>query len=85
MDDIINAGVTRSSNLPPQLDGGRGCVTDHVVKEIKYALIEANKRAVEEKNSYSVVYIDTLQTVLVIQTDFAGEEYGWDHIATVTP
>ena len=85
MDDIINAEGPGISKLSPQLSGGRGCVTDHVVSEIKYALIEANKRAVEEKNSYSVVYIDTLQTVLVVQTDFAGEEFGWDHIATVTP
>ena len=46
MDDIINAEGPGSSKLSPQLSGGRGCVTDHVVSEIKYALIEANKRAV---------------------------------------
>lgn len=85
MDNTINTVTPLTSSSFPRLSGGREHMADQVVSEIKYALIEANKRAVEEKNSYSVVYIDTLQTVLVVQTVFAGEEFGWDHIATVTP
>lgn len=85
MDNTINTETPQTSSSFPRLSRGREYMADQVVSEIKYALIEANKRAVEEKNSYSVVYIDTLQTVLVVHTDFAGEEFGWDHIATVTP
>jgi len=77
--------MDKGTDLSPQLHGGRRSVTDHVVKEIKYALIDANKRAIKEKRSYSVVYIDSLETILVVESRLSGEEYGWDHIATVTP
>ena len=77
--------MDKGTDLSPQLHGGRRNVTDHVVKEIKYALIDANARAIKEKRSYSVVYIDSLETILVVESRLSGEEYGWDHIATVTP
>jgi len=77
--------MDKGTDLSPQLHGGRRSVTDHVVKDIKYALIEANKRAIEEKCNYSVVYIDSLEVLLVVNSKLSGEEYGWDHIATVTP
>jgi hypothetical protein len=85
MEDKVTNLAIKDTELSAQLRGGRGSVTDRVVREIKYALIDANTRAIQEKTSYSVVFIDTLETVLVVESKLSGEEYGWNHIATVTP
>lgn len=53
-------------------------------EEIGQALIWAGELARENNTSFSVIYMDSFNIAIPIQTSEGEGEYGWEVIATVS-
>jgi|TARA_R110000764_G_C10826061_1_gene362252 tRNA uridine 5-carbamoylmethylation protein Kti12 len=52
---------------------------------IKEVINDAHSDAKRTNTEYSVVYVDTLQELITVRSELSGEEFGWQHILSVSP
>tara|TARA_B100000768_G_C10984844_1_gene251422 strand:- start:355 stop:543 length:189 start_codon:yes stop_codon:yes gene_type:complete len=60
-------------------------IQQNTINLLKEVLRDAHSDAQKNNTPYSVVYVDTLQELIVIDSKIGGEEYGWQTIIEVSP
>ena len=60
-------------------------IQQNTINLIKEVLNDASSDAQNKNTTVSVVYIDTLQELIVVDSNIGGEEYGWQPILEVSP
>lgn len=60
-------------------------IQQNTINLIKEVLNDASSDARNKNTTVSVVYIDTLQELIVVDSNIGGEEYGWQPILEVSP
>jgi precorrin-4 methylase len=60
-------------------------IQQNTINLIKEVLNDASSDALRKNTPVSVVYVDTLQELIVVESNISGEEYGWQPILEVSP
>jgi hypothetical protein len=60
-------------------------IQQNTINLIKEVLNDASSDALRKNTPVSVVYVDTLQELIVVESNIGGEEYGWQPILEVSP
>jgi hypothetical protein len=60
-------------------------IQQNTVNLIKEVLSDATIDAQKNNRAYSVVYVDTLQELIVIPSNASGDEFGWQTIVEISP
>jgi hypothetical protein len=60
-------------------------IQQNTINFIKEVLNDASSDALRKNTPVSIVYVDTLQELIVVESNIGGEEYGWQPILEVSP
>lgn len=60
-------------------------IQQNTIDLIKQVLNDASSDALRKNTPVSVVYVDTLQELIVVDSNIGGEEYGWQPILEISP
>jgi hypothetical protein len=60
-------------------------IQQNTINLIKEVLNDASSDALRKNTPVSIVYVDTLQELIVVESNIGGEEYGWQPILEVSP
>jgi hypothetical protein len=60
-------------------------IQQNTINLIKEVLNDASSDALTKNTPVSIVYVDTLQELIVVESNIGGEEYGWQPILEVSP